>query len=985
MTGLPFRKRYGIPAWATARTISRHYGAWPAWPRGFLGGSAARRENEREGGLSQLHLTLLGAPRAERDGAAVRFDTRKAMALLAVLAVSGRAWSREELAALLWPESDSARARGSLRRTLVSASAVGDALVAERSQVRVDASRTSCDVLRFRELAAGIDRSSREAAVALWTGDFLAGFSLRDSPEFEDWSDETRSTLRAELDTVLARLVAELSDVGDFATATRYAQQRLSLDRLHEPAHQLLMQTLASAGQRPGALQQYRQCVAVLDRELGVAPLPETTALYEAIRRNEYPPAARQSAKVAPKRREPKRGRAGHLTVAVDAEPFVGRTVELDALDSAWRSLHETSAVVAVVGETGTGKTRLVAEFVARGSVGPVVRVRGHEGERRLALAAAADLVRSALSVPDMHAGLADQDRNRLSALVPDVAGDGQTPSALDTPGALTRLFDSVRTLLTPSTGDGRLVVWCEDVEWFDDESVDLLTFLLLRPPPGSLFVVSWRTADHRASVVEAVGDALRAGNGQLLRLGALDKAEVADLLTALGAPAPPDVESVLLRTGGVPLLVVEHVLAADEPDSGSPTGRRNVDAVVGARLDGAPDTTMQVLSTIGVLANPADPALLQLVSGRSESEVADALDDALRRRLLTAGPTGLDYDFPHDGLRRAVIDRTAVARRRLLHSRAADVLAQRRERHPHSAAAATVGRQLELAGRSDEAALMYLAAADDARRLYAHATAVAQLESAVALGADPATTHRALGDARLHLGQYSAAVEDYEIAVSIAADVAASVGAEHKLAEVFHRQGEWELALDHLQAALAHSLGADEAQQRAGILSDVALVNLRLGRPDDAAAAASEAMTLAEQAADAAARAQAANVLAVLAVRRGEPAEALGLLAVAQACAQELEDPGPLVAVLNNRARIEADQGELDTAIVTAERALALGERHGDRHRLAALHANLADLLHLAGREEESRAHVVASVSMFAEVDREPDRRPEVWKLVEW
>lgn len=71
--------------------------------------------------MGRLRVDLLGAPRLEHDGSPVTFDTRKAVALIALLAVTGRPWAREELAVMLWPETDAARSRGSLRRTLVSA------------------------------------------------------------------------------------------------------------------------------------------------------------------------------------------------------------------------------------------------------------------------------------------------------------------------------------------------------------------------------------------------------------------------------------------------------------------------------------------------------------------------------------------------------------------------------------------------------------------------------------------------------------------------------------------------------------------------------------------------------------------------------------------------------------------------------------------------------------------------------------------------
>ena len=65
-----------------------------------------------------LAVILLGPPRVERDGERVAFDTRKAIALLAHLALADRPRSREALCDLLWPAHDPDRARGALRRTL---------------------------------------------------------------------------------------------------------------------------------------------------------------------------------------------------------------------------------------------------------------------------------------------------------------------------------------------------------------------------------------------------------------------------------------------------------------------------------------------------------------------------------------------------------------------------------------------------------------------------------------------------------------------------------------------------------------------------------------------------------------------------------------------------------------------------------------------------------------------------------------------------
>src|SRR5260370_8512130 len=127
-------------------------------------------------------------------------------------------------------------------------------------------------------------------AVTLYDDDFLAGFSLRDSPNFDDWQFFQADSLRRDLSGALEHLVQCYYATGDFASAIAFARRWLMLDRLHEAAHRLLMQLYAWSDQRGAALHQYRECVQVLERELGVAPLEATTKLYQGIKeRQEIP------------------------------------------------------------------------------------------------------------------------------------------------------------------------------------------------------------------------------------------------------------------------------------------------------------------------------------------------------------------------------------------------------------------------------------------------------------------------------------------------------------------------------------------------------------------------------------------------------------------------------------------------------------------------------------------------------------------------
>jgi tetratricopeptide (TPR) repeat protein len=90
-------------------------------------------------------------------------------------------------------------------------------------------------------------------------------------------------------------------------------------------------------------------------------------------------------------------------------------------------------------------------------------------------------------------------------------------------------------------------------------------------------------------------------------------------------------------------------------------------------------------------------------------------------------------------------------------------------------------------------------------------------------------------------------------------------------------------------------------------------------------------------------------------------------------------------VAALNNLARLLAETGRAAEALALAEEALRLGSELGDQHRVAALHTNLADLLHAAGQHGAAMTHPKEAARRFAAVDAGENPRPEIWTLVEW
>ena len=980
---------------------------------------------------TDLGLALLGPPVVRRDGAPVTFDTRKATALLALLAVTGREHSREQLADLLWPEADSTKGRASLRRTLsVTAAAMGDGLIISRAAVALEPAMVRVDVREFRALIGRPDAASLEQAVQLYRGDFLAGFTLRGCPDFEEWQASVSEELRQALARGLQRLVAAYIADGALDLAAGQARRWLQLDPLHEPAHQAIIRLHGWAGQRSAAMRQYRSLVRVLDRDLAVRPLPETTRLYDDVRAGRLgpppvapPPAPASSPTPAspPATLAESPAAAGTVPEPVAGEPdgsppaapltwpLVGRTAELATLRAAWQATGRHGRVVAVVGQAGSGKTRLITELRAEAAEAgaTVLAARCHDGETGLPFMLAADLLRTALAIrPDLPETLPAQTAAMAGRLVPALAAsqpDSAAP-ALDSPVAVTRLYAAIADTLRAAadgTDAGRPgIVAVEDVHWADGSSLGLLAYLVRRLADWPLLLVlSWQPeqAGRLRVLRTALGEAAGQSMGETVEPGPLGPEAIGTLLSQDGMPRI-DVTRLLAETHGLPMLVHEYVEAlrtAGEPGEGQADWwpPASVKDLLRTRLQAVSEPARQMLTAAAVLGSDNDADLLRAVSGRGEDEIVEALDEALARSLLTeiAPPSphqAPSYGFPYEALRRTAYESATLARRRLLHGRAADILTRRHERDPATTRAATVADHLQLAGRDAEAAQWWWRAAEVARELYAHAEAHAYLTKALALGYPQLPARIALGEVLVVLGRYREALAEFETAAAIAGggegDRAAQARIEHKLADVHHRLGDWELAEAHL-AVVTELVEGTGSGRLARAEADRAVVAYRRGDADQAAKLGRAALACAQADADPGATAQALNVLGMLAARAGDTAEAEGYLRDSLAEARRLPELGAAVAALNNLARLLAETGRGREALTVAAEALELGRELGDQHRVAALHTNMADLLHADGQRDAAMIHLKEAARRFAAVDVGDAPRPEIWTLVEW
>ena len=243
--------------------------------------------------MATLQIRLFGSLRLEIDGQGLDRNPGKRVAELFAFLLLNRdaTYSREYVANLFWSDSDESKARRSLNTSLWRLQGIFDQLPDSppgQPFVRLDARTVGfnigsdywLDVAEFesRCALAGQAATPREQAalyaqaVALYRADLLPDC-------YEDWCLIERERLQALYLRALARLVGYHSEQGEYPAAIEFARRILIHDPLREETQRDLIALHLAADQPTAALRQYRECEAILRRELGVEPMPETRAL----------------------------------------------------------------------------------------------------------------------------------------------------------------------------------------------------------------------------------------------------------------------------------------------------------------------------------------------------------------------------------------------------------------------------------------------------------------------------------------------------------------------------------------------------------------------------------------------------------------------------------------------------------------------------------------------------------------------------------
>jgi tetratricopeptide (TPR) repeat protein len=513
---------------------------------------------------------------------------------------------------------------------------------------------------------------------------------------------------------------------------------------------------------------------------------------------------------------------------------FVSRRHELEQLEQGIAQTQGGKAgLIIVEGDSGCGKTRLLAEM-ARRAVGRGLRVfrgEGSDAGGQRPFQMLRRVVNGFVAEARIEPSLASSVYERLGAhgdaviaALPQLTHElGWTPSHPSAPeafGATRNVFALVEFLATLGSAQRPALVILDDCQWADEQTLSLIERWRWRQEAPEtdenhvLLVLAFRSEEVPAAHL------LRRLHPSLhLRLSPLDQGELRQLAESMAGPLPEKAVDVICQlSGGSPLmasavlrsLVESGALVADArgwrlessaiPDI--PASRMDAE-LLSRRLDLLPRWTLKLLSAGAILGKEFDLGLAAELGPQSSAEAVQALDEGRRRHLVWVRADGFRCVFVHDKIRAAFLKRLPQDRRQAMHLRAARLL---EESAPHCIS--ELAYHFDAAGHSQHALPYALEAAEAARAQHALEIAEQQYRIAErgARNADLAIRYRiaeGLGDILMLRGRYLAAAPLFETAAGLARGDYEQARIQGKQGELAFKRGDTESAVRHFEDAL--------------------------------------------------------------------------------------------------------------------------------------------------------------------------------------
>jgi DNA-binding SARP family transcriptional activator len=683
---------------------------------------------------SMLKVYLFGAPRIVENGQPVVIQRRQARTLFFYLAAQEKPQSRLALASLFWPDTSEQKARANLNDLLgkIRRDVPAGILQTTNEFAWLDWQKVEIDYLEYNRLlmefgGAGnrlpdsdrmtVNQYNRmKSIINLWGGDeFFGGYNMPNNENLEHWRTQVVSQVFHQLFAILERLADYDQRNGQMENAIHWLSLAIRLDEYNEEWRARIIEIYLKAGKLSLAKKYYEAALDFWEVDMGSDPPERLLSLAEKI----YNPQPES---------HPETSHEWPIKASVQL-PFIGHQ---DALQTLLRLWHTGEAAL-VLGESGSGKTRLVQEVFERIKPAPRLLLGiCQKLEVNQPFAPWASILRN--FVPqDVWQELDGIWIQTLTPLLPELATlrQGSAPAFSETREfSRAALVEAIHQTLNLLARQNPIFIFIDDVQWADEASLAVVSHLLNH----QFFTQNERVLIMATRIEERnpLLDTLLATNSSRkilqVELNSLEMEEIDEIASyMLGQTVSPSfIERLDQDTGGNPLFLLEILQSLLE--DGLPENLANIDSLplphsvhhlLQRRLSILPKETREVVNTAAFLGSHFTLETIEESTHFIPNVVLDAVDTLEKVRLLQSIPADVPtYAFPHEKIRESILVNITPARKRFFHQNIARALEKKIGEQQLSPQSATLAYHYEQAGDLPNAFKFWLQAGRYAHRL---------------------------------------------------------------------------------------------------------------------------------------------------------------------------------------------------------------------------------------------------------------------------
>ncbi len=666
--------------------------------------------------LGPLLIFLHGKPLSPKV-----WDRQKTKSLLKLLLTApGRIFSSAEIIDILWsslePDEASKGLRAAvskLRKVLepdLSQGRLSRYIITEKTGYAfVPSSRAILDI---DEVQSAYCMGEEERKHNLWKKALdqyrfalsrFRGEFLSDEPE-SGWLIPHREHWRKRFEAICMASSECFISLGSYPSAIEACQEILKKDRCHEGAYRQLMLCHYLSGHMNEAQIVFRQCREMLKKELEIEPSEETVKLHDQITR-------RRVSGIDKTPRSPITVKKNsRVPYSLGRLSFVGRETEVELLVSHLNgALHKKGSIVAIGGEPGIGKTRLCEEILvyARGCSLLTAVGRCYAPPLRLSYEPFTEIFRQILKGPGREILLSQQPFWLTCAgkIIPELIPGRNVPilPPLPVEQEKHRFFEALTRLLIAVSDQIPLVLFLDDLHWIDDETLEVLTYLVRQISTEKILIlVTYRAKEISSNplFLKFLTSMQRFSSRNIL-LSYLSNEALAGLFMKMkaGDQTFHEMEQLAKRifegTQGNPLFVVEFLQAllekgilkvnargkwispaADQMERIEWKLPNGIRQIILSRLDWIEPDQRKILGLLSTLSRLFTQDFLKKLLQPEKMESVMVLEDLICFGFIQEDPhLKGTYRFVHENIRQTIYDSLTFSHKKEFHLRVAQTL----------------------------------------------------------------------------------------------------------------------------------------------------------------------------------------------------------------------------------------------------------------------------------------------------------------------